>query len=116
MKIKDVPSVDYRNEDNKNFIQQKVLELPFFRKYDDVEDISFEKLEQAMFKLQKRYPIKIGYIQLNTVNEPFTYSMMIKHATTHAHIETVYAASLREGFEKILLFGFYYCKKFFSEE
>jgi len=116
IKIKDIPNLDYRSEGIKTQVQDKLLQLPFFAKYDDVEDICFEKLELAMLKLQKRYPIQLAYIMSSVSNDPPCYSMMIKHGSTHAHITTIYATSLREGYEKALLYGFHYCKKYFSEE
>jgi hypothetical protein len=116
MKIKDIPALDYRHPASKQEAQNKLLELPFFKKYDDVEDISFEKLEAAMIKLQKKYPVRLSYIMSTMNNDPPSYSLMMKHEATHAHITTVYATSLREGYEKALIYGFHYCKKFFSED
>ena len=116
MKIKDIPNLDYRNKGTKEAVQDKLLELPFFKKYDDIEDLTFEKLESAMIKLQKKYPINLAYIMSTMLNDPPCYSLMIKHATTHVHITTICAASLREGYEKALVYGYHYCKKFFSED
>lgn len=116
MKIKEIPSIDYRVEGNQLLVQKKILELPMFKKYNKIEDLTFERLEAAVLKLQKKFPIYLGYIMTNAKNDPPCYSLMIKHATEHAHITTVYATSMREGYEKVLLFGYHYCMKYFKED
>lgn len=96
-------------------LQEKLLELPFFVKYEDIEDVKFESLETAMLKLSKKFPIQIAYIMFNPNNDPPYYSMMVKETKTHKHLITVYAKSLREGYEKCVLYCYHYCIRNFTD-
>jgi len=114
-KLKDIVNCDYSDRKSKQLIQEKLMELPFFAKYEDIEDVKFDQLEAAMMKLMRKFPILLSYILFNNMNEPHFYSVMIKETEQNQHVITIYAKTLREAFEKSLLYSYHYCKKRYME-
>lgn len=115
-KLSDLINCNYDDSKLRTLLQDKLLDLPFFAKYDDMSDVKFESLEAAMRKLSMKYPVQIGYILNNVSNDPPFYSFMLKETENHSCILTIYARSLREGFEKSILYSYHYCKKHFMED
>lgn len=116
MSFEKIKYLDYRDEKHKDLAQRKLMKLPFFAKYYDYSQITLEMLEKAVKKIEKKYPVMLSYILADGRNIPGLYSIMLKNSETHDHITSIYCMTLREGFEKVVLYLYYYCQKHFEED
>lgn len=111
MKVSQLIGLDCAKKENKKVLYESLLKLPFF-KDKEVEDITADDLENAINKISKKYPVKLGYILshgIDVVDIPH-HSFMLKTSNTHEHLTTIFALTLYEGLAKTVLYLFAYVK------
>lgn len=104
-------SLDFKVNKNQDIIYAEIERLPFF---SDGEEIDTESLERAIRRMEKKYPIRLGYIMAGPVEENTNdryMTAMIKDGETHGHIMTIYGLTIREIYLKTCLFEYAYIRK-----
>lgn len=116
VKISELLLLDIRKDGSIELIKEALRRLPFFSE----ASITTDSIEEAIKKMQKKYPVKLSYIMGSSGDndeEPATYySLMIKRIDTHEHIKTIYAITLFEGLAKTAIFMFGYIKNTLKNE
>ena len=96
------------DEDNVRRLEKSLIKLPMFKKNTD---ISTDRLEQIIKKIELKNMIHLAYIMRNVTDCEDIYSCMIK---TDTNVEkgrwlvTIYAKSIWEGLAKSLFFMYFY--------
>ncbi len=116
LKISEILFIDARKEGALEAIHEALYKLPFF---NDKISITTDELEEAIKKMQKKYPVMMAYITTSpgaNEDEPLSYfSFMVKRTDNHAHIKTVYSMTLHEGLAKVVLLMFGFIQKLKNE-
>jgi len=109
MKIKKLLELDCRIDGNLALIEEKASELPFFSK-----GLNTEKLEKALWKIDKKHNIKINFLMFPSIRYEqghYTfYITNIKNGNSNP-IKVIYAISIYEGLLKSILYMYAYIKK-----
>lgn len=68
-----------------------------------MDDLSVHDLEEAMWKMCKKYPIGLSYIMTGKPDEAY-YTAMIRRSDNYKMLKTIYGQSMWELFAKVVLF------------
>lgn len=109
MKLSEILQLDLRVKENHEALSEALLKLPFFGRKPSVDE-----LELAVWKMQKKYPVRLSYVMPSTIEDQF-YSFMIKNWNTNEWLKTIYAMTMYEGFAKTALYMFGYIQKLKKE-
>lgn len=117
LKLSQILSLDLRNDGALETLNEALYKLPFFK---DETSIEIEAIETAIKKMQKKYPIKLAYININTTDDedepPYYYSCMIKRTDDHKHVKTIWGVTLYEAMAKVALLMFGYIQSTLKKE
>lgn len=95
-------------EDNVRRLKKSLIRLPMFKKN---EDVSTDRLEKIIKKIELKNMIHLAYIMRNVTDGEDIYSCMIKTDTDvdkGRWLKTIYAKSIWEGLAKSLFFMYFY--------
>lgn len=105
-----------KNEENKKRLFKAIIKLKWVKKKKlKIEDINVEFLEKLLNKIEKKYPVILGYIinnkDFNLGNWGFMIKQNDKKNNKYDHIETVYSQTIDEGLAKVILVLYAYIVK-----
>lgn len=106
--VEKVLYLDCNKEDNIRRLKKSLVRLPMFKKNDD---ISTERLEEIIKKIEIKNLIHLAYIMRNVTDGEDLYSCMIKTDTGPEKgrwLKTVYAITIWESLAKTLFYMYYY--------
>ena len=103
MKLTEVLSCDTRNEGVSQEIQAWLKRIPVFSKYED-EDVPFDKIEIAMWKLLAKYDLSVSGMFMSKPTAPTRYySCSVWKNGGRDVVMSLNGATIYELFAKVVL-------------
>lgn len=112
MKVKEALISDYRKEEVKSFIQEKLKQIPVFKEISPGEDVPIDLLEVLIWKLSDKYGVTMQYIMPSHQRYGKRYyTCSFKTSDDHKWIGTVSGLSIYEIYAKGALMLYSYTRK-----
>lgn len=106
--VEKVLLLNCEKEENVRRLEKSLTKLPMFKKD---KDISTDRLEEIVKKMERKCMIHLSYIMRSLVEGEDVYSCMIKTDTDKEKgkwLKTVYAITIWESLAKTIFFMYYY--------
>lgn len=113
MTVQEIIELDYREEDNRNVIQKYLKKIKPFTKYNNNEEVPFNKIEKLVGILSKKYNLRIRELapDIWTADEGVIWKAVIINDTTNLTKCIIYGLSLYEVFAKTVIYMYLERKK-----
>lgn len=112
MKLKEALTGDYRKEEVKQYIQGMLKKIPQLSKYDTEDDVPFEVLEKALWKLSEKSGIVVQYLTpVYQTNSPNYYTCSFAESATRNFVQAIYGLTVYEIYAKGVLMCYSYSRK-----
>lgn len=94
-----------RKEADIRRLDKSLMKLPFIK---DDSDLEIDRMEEIVMKLERKLKINLSYFMKYYLDDgTYSYTCMIK-TKDGGWLETIHAATISEGFKKVIFYYYYY--------
>lgn len=106
MKVREIIELDYRYEENREIIQDKLKLMKPFSKYSDEEQVPMDIIEKFIGVAVRKYDLFVRDIKMACIktNKENLYSMHVYEESSLKPICTVYGCELYELMAKAAIY------------